>query len=108
MTVSTISALGETSSSQAWRPANTLLRRYAAPALLITLAAVSSLVAACLISVFAHGEKFVGEIEDISIALIFAVIAAALKIIEMCLRAREDASTHLASASTNQRRTTEN
>ena len=110
MTVSTISAAGgKTTSWQAWlQPAaNSLLRRCAAPAILITLAAVSSLVGACLISVFVHGEKFVGELEDISIALVFAAIAAALKIIEMCLRAKQHASTNLSAQATDQRLTTD-
>ena len=94
MNVLTTSAVGsESSSSQTWRPsANALLRRSTAAATLITLTVFSFFVLACLISVFADGEKFIGEIDDILIALVFCAIAAALKIIEKRLRAKEDFS----------------
>lgn len=92
MTVLTTSAVGgEVSSSQARRPAATrLLRCCTAAAILITLTVFSFFVAACLISVFAYGEKFIGELDDILIALVFFAVAAALKIVEKRLRARED------------------
>jgi hypothetical protein len=91
MNVTTISAVpSETSSPQTWRSAavNTLLRRCGIAVVLVALAAFASLVAACLVSVFAHGEKFIGEIDDILIALTFCALAAAFKIIEKRLRAK--------------------
>ena len=94
MTVLTTSAVGgEVSSSQARKPAATrLLRRCTAAAILITLTVFSFFVLACLISVFGDGEKFIGEIDDILIALVFCAIAAALKIVEKRLRAKEEFS----------------
>jgi hypothetical protein len=91
MTVLTTSAVGsEVSSSQARRPvAYALLRHCTAAAILITLTVFSFFVLACLISVFADGEKFIGEIDDILIALVFCAIAIVLKFIEKRLRARE-------------------
>jgi hypothetical protein len=100
MNVLTTSAVGgEVSSSPARRPvAIRLLRRCIAAAILITLTVFSFFVAACLISVFAHGEKFIGEIDDILIALVFFAAAAAFKLIESRLRATENTSTCIASA----------
>jgi hypothetical protein len=96
MTVLTTSAVpGEVSPSQEFRPAaNMLMRRCAFAMILITLGAFSLVVAVCLISVFAHGEQYVGEIDDVLIALVFCAIAAVLKIIEKFLRAREDLRRH--------------
>jgi hypothetical protein len=92
MTVLTTSAVGgEVSSSQARRPvANALLRYCTAAAILMTLTVFSFFILACLISVFADGEKFIGEIDDILIALVFCAIAVVLKVIEKRLRAKED------------------
>lgn len=50
------------------------------------------LIATRLLSIFAHGERFVGEIDAISIALIFGGIAVALKTIEIRLRVEQDSS----------------
>jgi hypothetical protein len=45
-----------------------------------------------MLSIFAHGEKFTGEIYAMSIALIFGGIAVALKTIEIRLRTEQDPS----------------
>jgi hypothetical protein len=59
----------------------------------MTFTGLSFLIAIRLLSIFAHGERFVGEIDAISIALIFGGIAVALKTIEIRLRAEQDSST---------------
>ena len=61
--------------------------------ILITLTGLVFLAGTHLLRVFAHGERFAGEIDAISIALIFGGIAAALKTIEVRLRAEQDSST---------------
>ena len=94
MTVLTASEVsGEVSSSQARKPAATrLLRRCTAAAILITLTVFSFFVLASAISVFAGDETFIAEIDDVLIAIVFCAIAAALKIVEKRLRAKEDFS----------------
>ena len=62
-------------------------------AILITLTGLSFLIGTRLLGKFAHGERFIGEIDAISIALIFSGIAVALKTIEIRLRAEQDSST---------------
>ncbi|MGA8731464.1 MAG: hypothetical protein WB608_22085 [Terracidiphilus sp.] len=62
-------------------------------AILITLTGLLFLIGTHLLSIFAHGERFIGEIDAISIALIFGGIAVALKTIEIRLRAEQDSST---------------
>jgi hypothetical protein len=59
-------------------------------AILMTFTGLLFLVGVRLAGVFAHSEKFTGEIDAISIALVFGGIAAALKTIEVRLRAKED------------------
>jgi len=61
-------------------------------AILMTLTGSLFLIGMRLLSVFAHGERFIGEIDAMSIALIFGGIAVALKTIEMRLRAEQDSS----------------
>ena len=46
-----------------------------------------------VLSTFAHSERFLGEIDAISVALIFLGIAVALKTIEIRLRAEQDPTT---------------
>jgi hypothetical protein len=72
---------------------NTLLLLCSTAAIVMTFTGLSFLIAIRLLSIFAHGERFVGEIDAISIALIFGGIAVALKTIEIRLRAEQDSST---------------
>jgi hypothetical protein len=62
-------------------------------AILMTLTGSLFLIGTRLLSIFARGERFIGEIDAISIALIFGGIAVALKTIEIRLRAEQDPST---------------
>ena len=71
---------------------NTLLLLCSTAAILMTFTGLSFPIAIRLLSVFAHGERFVGEIDAISIALIFGGIAGSLKTIEIRLRAEQDSS----------------
>jgi hypothetical protein len=79
-------------SSVRWRrsAANTLLILCGTAAVLMTLTGLFFLIGGGLVSLFAHSEKFIGEIDGYSVALVFAGIAAALKTLEIRLRARED------------------
>ncbi len=61
-------------------------------AILMTLTGSLFLIGTRLLSIFAHGEKFSGEIDAMSIALIFGGIAVALKTVEIRLRAEQDSS----------------
>jgi hypothetical protein len=61
-------------------------------AILMTLTGLLFLIGTRLFSIFVHGEKFIGEIDAMSIALIFGGIAVALKTIEIRLRAEQDSS----------------
>ena len=63
------------------------------PAILMTFTGLLFLIGTRLLSVFAHGERFIGETDAISIALVFGGIAVALKTIEIRLRAEQDSST---------------
>ena len=72
---------------------NILLMLCSSTAILITLTGLLFLIATRLLGIFAHGERFIGEIDGISIALIFGGIAVALKTIEIRLRAEQDSST---------------
>jgi hypothetical protein len=58
----------------------------------MTLSGLLFLIGTRMPSVFAHGERLVGEIDAMSIALIFGGIAVALKTIEIRLRAEQDSS----------------
>jgi hypothetical protein len=71
---------------------NILLMLCSTAAIVMTFTGLLFLIGMRLLSVFAHGERFVGEIDAISIALIFGGIAVALKTIEIRLRAGEDSS----------------
>ena len=72
---------------------NVLLMLCSTTAVLMSLTGLLFLIATRLLSIFAHGERFLGEIDAISIALIFGGIAVALKTIEIRLRAEQDSST---------------
>ncbi len=71
---------------------NIFLLLSGAAALLMTFTGLFFLIGTRLLSIFAHGEKFIGETDAISIALIFGGIAAALKTTEIRLRAEQDSS----------------
>ncbi|MGC1423718.1 MAG: hypothetical protein WA354_16735 [Terracidiphilus sp.] len=71
---------------------NTLLLLCSTAAIAMTFTGLLFLIATRLLSIFAHGERFVGEIDAISIALIFGGIAVALKTIEIRLRVEQDSS----------------
>lgn len=71
---------------------NILLLLCSTTAILMTLTGLLFLVATHLLSVLAHGERFIGETDAISVALIFGGIAVALKTIEIRLRAEQDTS----------------
>lgn len=72
---------------------NILLMLCSSAAILMTLTGLVFLIGTRLLTIFAHGERFIGEIDAISIALIFGGIAVALKTIEIRLRAEQDSST---------------
>ena len=72
---------------------NIVLMLCSTTAVLMTLTGLLFLIGTRLLSIFAHGERFIGEIDAISIALIFGGIAVALKTIEVRLRAEQDLST---------------
>lgn len=71
---------------------STLLLLCSTAAIVMTFTGLSFLIAIRLLSIFANGERFVGEIDAISIALIFGGIAVALKTIEIRIRAEQDSS----------------
>ena len=60
-------------------------------AILMTLTGFLFLIGTRLVSVFANGDRFIGETDAISIALIFGGIGVALKTTE--IRVREEHST---------------
>ena len=72
---------------------NVLLMLCSTTAILMSLTGLLFLIGTRLLSIFAHGERFIGEIDAISVALIFGGIAVALKTIEIRLRAEQDSST---------------
>lgn len=74
---------------------NILLLLCSSTAILMTFTGLLFLIGTRLLSIFAHGERFIGEIDAVSIALIFGGIAVALKTIEIRLRAEQDSSTDL-------------
>ena len=69
---------------------NILLMLCSTTAILMSFTGLLFLIGTRLLSAFAHGERFIGEIDAISIALIFGGIAVALKTIEIRLRAEQD------------------
>lgn len=72
---------------------NVLLLLCSTAAILMTLTGLLFLIGTRLISVFAHGDRFIGETDAISIALIFGGIGVALKTIEIRLRAEQHSTT---------------
>jgi hypothetical protein len=72
---------------------NILLLLCSSTAVLMTLTGLLFLIGTRLLSAFAHGERFIGETDAISIALIFGGIAVALKTVEIRLRTEQDSST---------------
>jgi len=81
MTVSTRSA------------SNILLQLCSSTAILMTLSGLLFLIGTHLLSILARSQRFIGEIDAISVALIFGGIAVALKTIEIRLRAEQDLPT---------------
>ena len=75
--------------------AGSLLLLGSAAALLMTFSGLLFLFTGSLINQFAHLQRSIGEIDGISIALVFGGIAAALKALEIRMRtiADEAAST---------------
>ena len=71
---------------------HTLLLLCSTAAIAMTFTGLLFLIATRLLSSFAHGERFIGEIDAVSIALIFGGIAVALKTIEIRIRAEQDSS----------------
>lgn len=61
-------------------------------AILMTLTGSLILIGTRLSSIFFRGERSIGEIDAVSIALIFGGIAVALKTIEIRLKAEQDPS----------------
>ena len=90
MNASTRSAPGTLSTRSA---PSTLLMLCSTTAVLMSFTGLLFLIGTRLLGIFAHGERFIGEIDAISIALIFSGIAVALKTIEIRLRAEQDSST---------------
>ncbi|MGA7241607.1 MAG: hypothetical protein WBX19_00425 [Terracidiphilus sp.] len=72
---------------------NILLLLCSSTAVLMTLTGLLFLIGTRLLSAFARGERFIGETDAISIALIFGGIAVALKTVEIRLRTEQDSST---------------
>ena len=71
---------------------NTLLLLCSAAAIVMTFTGLLFLIATRLHSMFTHGERFIGEIDAVSLALIFGGIAVALKTIEIRPRAEQGPS----------------
>jgi hypothetical protein len=71
---------------------HTLLLLCSTAAIAMTFTGLLFLIATRLLSAFAHGDRFIGEIDAVSIALIFGGIAVALKTIEIRIRAEQDSS----------------
>jgi hypothetical protein len=67
-----------------------LLLASSAAASLMTFTGFLFLVVGRLLTEVAHIERFIGEIDGLSIALVFAGIAVALKTMEHRLRAQQD------------------
>ena len=70
-----------------------LLMLCSTSAIVMTFTGVVFLIGTRLLSIFAQRERFIGETDAISIALIFGGIAVALKTIEIRLKAERDLST---------------
>jgi hypothetical protein len=72
---------------------NILLLLCSSTAILMTLSGLLFLINTHLLSILARSERFTGELDAISVVLIFGGIAVALKTIEVRLRAEQDSST---------------
>ncbi|WP_348261155.1 hypothetical protein P8935_15250 [Telmatobacter sp. DSM 110680] len=72
---------------------NILLLLCSSAAILMTLTGLVFLIGTWVLRIFAHGERFLGEVDAISIALIFGGMGVALKTIEIRVRAEHDSST---------------
>ena len=72
---------------------NFLLLLCSTTAILMTFTGLLFLISTHLLTIVARGERFIGETDAISIALIFGGIAVALKTIEIRLRTEHDSST---------------
>ena len=64
---------------------NVLLLLCSSAAIIMTFTGMLFLIGARLFSMFAHRERFLGEIDLISVALVFVGIAVALKTVEIRL-----------------------
>jgi hypothetical protein len=64
-----------------------------AAAIIMTVAGFFIMIAGILITDLAHAQKFLGEVEGFSIALVFAGVALALKTAEKLQLAEEDSLT---------------
>jgi len=71
---------------------NVLLSLCTATAVLMTLTGLLFSMGTHLHRMFTWSESFIGETDAISVALIFGGIAAALKTVEIRLRAEQDSS----------------
>jgi hypothetical protein len=69
---------------------STLLLLCSTTAILMTLTGLSLLIGTHLLSIFTHAERFTGETDAVSIALIFGGMAVALKTIEIRVSAEQD------------------
>jgi hypothetical protein len=72
---------------------NILLQLCGSTAILMTLTGLLFLIGTHLLSMLARSQRFIGEIDAISVALIFSGIAVALKTIEIRLKTERDSST---------------
>lgn len=72
---------------------NVLLMLCSATAIIMSLTGMLFLIGTRLLALFAHSARSFGEIDAVSIALIFGGIAVALKTIEIRVRAEHDLST---------------
>lgn len=75
-----------------WTGANILLFLQGTAAILMTVTGFAFIIGAALISELTHVDKFLGEIEGCSVALVFAGVAVALKTVEKSLRSTEDST----------------
>lgn len=71
---------------------NILLMLCSATAIMMSLTGMLFLIGARLLPLFAHSVRSLGEIDAISVALVFGGIAVALKTIELRLRADQHLS----------------
>ena len=72
---------------------NVLLLLCSSAAIMMTVTGLLFLIGTRLMSAFTHGDRFIGETDAISIALIFGGIGVALKTTEIRLRSEQDSTT---------------